>query len=237
MKRNFLYQDDFIPSWLQEYAHLLRNYFERISEPKGSYLFLKSEGLVWNDENLGPFSLDHFQADKGPKILKGRKELLARAMGLKSQGQLVIDATVGAGKDARFFLEMGCKVIGFEQDPLIFLLLQSAIKHSDWAQSDQIKIIHADAAEALKTHLWDEDFSVYVDPMFENQNSSAKPKKTMQVFRELGLQAEWQGIVDAALSSQAQRVVLKQPARAQAHKYRIFASYKGRSVCYQTLKV
>jgi hypothetical protein len=237
MKRHFLCKDQSLPPWLQEHRHLLINCFEWITQPEGSFLSLRDGSLVWNDQNLGPFFVEHFQENKAPRILKGRKELLAKAMGLKSQGQLIVDSTVGAGKDARFFLELGCKVVGFEKDPLIFLLLQSAIFHSKWAQSDQIKIIHIDAVEALKTYQWAEDFSVYIDPMFEGQKSAAKPKKTMQIFRELGLHAEWQEIADAALSSQAQRVVLKQPVRTQAHKYRVFASFQGKSVCYQTLKV
>jgi hypothetical protein len=71
--------------------------------------------------------------------------------------------------------------------------------------------------------------------MFEGELGSAKPKKSMQVFRKLNLKSDLQILIDAALASSAKRVVVKQPLKSREHQYKVIHCYQGKSVRYDLL--
>ncbi len=226
-----------IPDWLKPHKKILSDCFDQIDQPNTdkSYLKLIGDKLIWWDSELGDFEIDSFKPEKKPKILKGKSELLAKALEIKKSGDLVIDATVGLGKDSRFLIELGAKVVGCEKDPLVFLLLQSALQQADKKIQNSFELHFEDCQKFLAHFNPDGPFNIYLDPMFEGELGSAKPKKSMQVFRKLNLKGDLQILIDAALASRAKRVVVKQPLKSREHQYKVIHCYQGKSVRYDLL--
>jgi 16S rRNA (guanine1516-N2)-methyltransferase len=148
-----------------------------------------------------------------------RKELLARAMGMKPGEQpVIVDATAGLGRDSFILATLGFEVIMLERSPVLFALLRDAM---DRARTDtemravieRMHLVHADA------HGWLQSPPpidiVYLDPMFPERQKSASVKKEMVILQELlGKDEDADSLFQLALTCAARRVVVKRPRLA-----------------------
>jgi hypothetical protein len=231
------YFSEKIPDWLNPYQNILDQNFRPLKSLDSTQSFLKiqNQKLIWQDSEMGDFEIENFQTNKGPKILKGKNELLAKALDFRKTGDLILDATLGLGKDSRLLIELGAKIIGCEQNPLVFLLLQSARNCGTEKVKENLEIYWCDSQRFISDFKSEKPYCIYLDPMFEGPKGSAKPKKSMQIFRRLNLESDLNALVKVALASSARRVVVKQPIKSKEHSLNVIHSYQGKSIRYDLI--
>lgn len=161
----------------------------------------------------------------------GKGQPLARAIGFGTlfQGEdtpRVIDATAGMGGDAFVFATLGCEVLMIERSPIVAALLQDALERAQRAvqQGDcapelasiiaRLHLVNADAADTLLQQPPAADV-IYLDPMYPDKKKSASVKKEMKALQQLlGPDMDSRRLLEAALKTATQRVVVKRPAKA-----------------------
>lgn len=148
-----------------------------------------------------------------------RKELLARALGMKPGEQpVIVDATAGLGRDSFILAKLGFEIIMLERSPVLFALLRDALERARLDPEmqpviERMHLVHADANEWLQSapHI---DI-IYLDPMFPERQKSASVKKEMVILQELlGKDEDADSLFQLALTCAARRVVVKRPRLA-----------------------
>lgn len=168
---------------------------------------------------FAPLRLDWSGSAMRRRIAGGRRQLLARAVGLNKAADLsILDATAGLGRDAFTLAALGAHVVLVERQPLLLALLRDAHAHAladpAWhAVAARMTIVEADAATILAGDgRWD---VVHLDPMYPHRGKDALPQKEMQLLRELcGADDDAGQLLAPALAACRRRVVVKRPARA-----------------------
>lgn len=154
----------------------------------------------------------------------GQSELLGRAVGARhGRRPTVVDATAGFGGDAAVLAAIGCQVTMLERSPVIAALLRDGLEralHTGETDSplQRLTLIEADAATWL-AQLPTGDFPsvVYLDPMYPETGKTARARKEMQVLQSLlGHDPHPAALLDAALNTARNRVVVKRPRKAPA---------------------
>ncbi len=168
--------------------------------------------------DYGAIWIDWGSAEQRRRIAGGRKQLLARALGLAKRPDLeILDATGGLGRDAFTLASLGARVTLVERQPQIAELLADAHRR---AQADpalapaaaRIELRRGDAATILCEGRWD---SVYLDPMYPHSGKTALPQKEMQIFRDLaGADPDADALLEPALQAARLRVAVKRPLHA-----------------------
>jgi len=152
----------------------------------------------------------------------GKKESIARAIGLKGQDSLhVLDATAGLGRDAFVLASLGCAVDMIERSPVVAALLQDGLDRaavdqqlSSWLPA-RMKLCHGVAKDLLINWQGIHPDVVYLDPMFPHRKKSAAVKKEMHLFQQLlGPDDDADQLLAPALNLAKKRVVVKRPAGA-----------------------
>jgi 16S rRNA (guanine1516-N2)-methyltransferase len=152
----------------------------------------------------------------------GKKEAIAKAVGLKGQTRLtVLDATAGLGRDAFVLASLGCKMQLIERSPAVAALLadglQRATLHEELAAwlPHRISLQHGIAVDIMTTWQGARPDVVYLDPMFPHRKKSAAVKKEMRLFQQLlGPDEDADALLAPALALATKRVVVKRPAGA-----------------------
>lgn len=169
-----------------------------------------------------PLILDWTSAELRRRIQGGRRQLLARALGLHRRPALrVADATAGLGRDGFTLAALGAGVTLIERHPSIVALLRDAQRRALQcadaelrAAAARVEIVEADAARWLPQRPGRFD-AVHLDPMYPQDGKTALPQKAMQMLRELtGGDADAGRLLDSALSAGARRIAVKRPLRA-----------------------
>lgn len=166
-----------------------------------------------------PLHIDWNTAEQRRRIAGGRKQLLARAIGLHKRANLqILDATAGLGRDAWTLAALGACVDLAERHPLLAAMLRDAHTRAlnDPAQHEtasRIRVIERDAASLLASGTqWD---VVHLDPMYPKHGRRALPQREMQLLRELaGDDPDADGLLPAAVRAARQRVVVKRQLHA-----------------------
>ena len=152
----------------------------------------------------------------------GKKEAIARAIGLKGQDSLhVLDATAGLGRDAFVLASLGCVVDMIERSPVVAALLQDGLTRAAcdgelgaWIPT-KMQLFHGVATELLDD--WPNEIPdvVYLDPMFPHRKKNAAVKKEMRLFQQLlGPDEDADQLLEPALALAKKRVVVKRPSGA-----------------------
>jgi len=160
------------------------------------------------------------------------RQPLLRAIGLTREADprpKVFDATAGLGFDAYHLAAVGCEVTACERHPLLFCLLQDALRRAEATHShivERVQPVFADAGGLL--HQWADDARkaddnapantrpqvIYLDPMFPPAKRAAE-KKPMAMARLLaGDDADQDALLDAAKAVATRRVVVKRAAHS-----------------------
>ncbi|MBU4263887.1 MAG: class I SAM-dependent methyltransferase [Proteobacteria bacterium] len=149
----------------------------------------------------------------------GRKEALARAVGLKANRcPSVLDATAGLGRDSFILASLGCRVLLVERSAIIAALLEDGLARTVRdpelaAIVARMQIIHADCLTL--DHLAPSPDVIYLDPMYPHRSKSALVKKEMRLVRALvGDDSDASQLLDWALGQKVARVVVKRPQGA-----------------------
>lgn len=140
-----------------------------------------------------------------------QKELFARAIGIKGAHRPgLLDLTGGLLGDSLLFLAAGCEVTTLERNPLVSFLIQSSLGNARHPALSRLKFHPVDAETFLSQGLVPE--VIFFDPMFEDVNGKASPKKEMRIFRNmLAGDADAENVLKKAILSGAKRIVVKRP--------------------------
>ena len=177
------------------------------------------------------FVQDHIRYQR--KGHRGKSELIAKALGLDKKTDRVIDATVGLAGDALFLVQLGYSVLGFERSPLVYLLLQDAIFRWNKAKRDSTGDFKVQFQDSILGFEEKNVKAIYIDPMFPEKKKTALPKKEMQIFKKwIGEDLDGEELLKIALRSEAERVVVKRPLKAEALLPGVVHSFKGTTVRY-----
>ncbi len=132
----------------------------------------------------------------------------------------VLDLTGGWGMDSFILACHGQTVTCIEQNTLVHnisaysLHCARAIKHSAMA-ANRVEMIHADSVDYLQKHANSGVYDcIYLDPMFPDHKSSAKPAKGLQILQKLTLNQDIEKCFVLALQMAGKRVVVKSPAKS-----------------------
>ena len=147
--------------------------------------------------------------------LNPSRELLLRAIGVKTPGLTVIDATAGLGRDSALMALAGCRVTALERSPIIAALLRDGIDRAGAPLAD-LKLVRTDALEFLAAiPAADRPQVIYLDPMFPHRTKSALVCKEMRLTRLItGDDAEANQLLELARTKALGRIVVKRPLRA-----------------------
>ena len=152
----------------------------------------------------------------------GKKEAIARAIGLKGQDSLhVLDATAGLGRDAFVLASLGCVVDMIERSAVVAALLQDGLNRAaadielgTWLPAN-MQLYHGVATELLTDWSHEKPDVVYLDPMFPHRRKNAAVKKEMRLFQQLlGPDEDADLLLEPALALAKKRVVVKRPTGA-----------------------
>jgi 16S rRNA (guanine1516-N2)-methyltransferase len=167
---------------------------------------------------------------KGPyqRSLRGKQELLAKAIGLKSLPLLVFDLCFGLGVDSWTMARLGVKVVAFERNEKLFQLMNSLLeraKHDSRVQeiAQRIRLVQGEALDLLEEQVKFNGApqAIYLDPMFPESKKTALPKKELQVLRKLlgtqsaNIASEELHLLKRSRSWATHRVAVKRSKQAQ----------------------
>lgn len=150
---------------------------------------------------------------------EGRSQALAKAAGLaRGITPEIVDATAGLGRDAFLLASLGAKVTLIERSAKMHALLaeglaRAAAEGGRYAETvARMTLLHGDSSlllPELKPQV------VLVDPMHPPRGNTALVKKEMRQIREIvGTDPDSERLMQVALESAQNRVVLKWPLRA-----------------------
>jgi 16S rRNA (guanine1516-N2)-methyltransferase len=231
------------PSLIQD-AVDEKEHFSLVIEPERKlcdlcdYLVFKEGKLIFNSSELGEMSFD-FEELYGYHQRKNyalSKEPLAKALAIKGHAEMkriVWDTTCGTGKDSLLIHSFGAKVVAFERNPIVLLLLKDALRRFPL----DIELVFGDASKLQNTTLPKAD-AIYYDPMYPAKKKSALARKEMRIFKELvGEDLDSVDFLEWAMKNASDRVVIKRPLEAESVKEKPSASYTGKSTRYDMYKI
>jgi 16S rRNA (guanine1516-N2)-methyltransferase len=160
------------------------------------------------------------------------KELLARAVGIKSGTRpRILDLTGGFLGDTLLFLSFGCEVTTLERHPVIQVLIQSALNNAKHPALERLTFLPQEAGSFLKTSPAPE--VIFFDPMFEDANERALPKKEMRIFRHfVGGDEDARGVFDLARNFAPKRLVVKRPRHSVLLADKPDIQFEGKATRY-----
>ena len=167
----------------------------------------------------------------------------ARIPGMSPSELTVADATAGLGEDSFLLAAAGYRVLLFEKDPVIYLLLKDALRRA--ADDPEIhdiaarmKCTESDSRTALGSITEKPDI-VYLDPMFPARQKSGLVKKKFQLLHLLEKPCtDEKDMMDAAFGADPGKIIIKRPLKAAAMAdVRPSYSLSGRTVRYDVIVV
>lgn len=147
------------------------------------------------------------------RLVSGRRQLIARAIGLHRQrGLRVLDATAGFGRDAMLLAALGAEIDCCERHPNVHAQLSEALRHLPADVAERMRCHAADAHTLLAGGRWD---VVYLDPMYAPTGKHALPRAAAQALRSLvGEDTDADTLLEPARAAAQRRVVVKRALRA-----------------------
>lgn len=224
------YSDISLAERAQEIAKFVSGHaIHGLSGESGIYLRLSHERLEL--EQGGPDSPGATYVDFLDSKIQTRvrttfkKDPLMKAMGLPREGLRIFDLTAGMAKDSFVFFSQGAHVTAFEKNEVVFSLLEDGYRRwvASSGGSERFHIAFGDAFEILESINgkpsseipYQKPDVIYIDPMYPQKKSSAKPKKEMEVFRKiLEPDSRVEELLERSLEVAQYRVVLKRPLKS-----------------------
>jgi 16S rRNA (guanine1516-N2)-methyltransferase len=173
--------------------------------------------------NTGQLRLDFTGGAVGYRFRHGhgRGHPLVKAAGFrKDRIPGIVDATAGLGRDSFLLASVGAKVVMLERSAEVYALLADALARASAASPElaevvsRMTLVHGDAKERLPELRPD---VVIVDPMHPPRQNSALVKQEMRLLSGIvGADEDAHELMQVALASARERVVLKWPLRAAA---------------------
>lgn len=147
------------------------------------------------------------------RLAAGRRQLIARAVGLHRQrGLSVLDATAGFGRDAILLAALGAEVDCCERHEAVYAKLCEVVAHLPEDIAARMHCHATDARTVLANGRWD---VIYLDPMYAPTSKQALPRAAAQALRALvGEDPDADALLAPARAAARRRVVVKRALRA-----------------------
>jgi 16S rRNA (guanine1516-N2)-methyltransferase len=131
----------------------------------------------------------------------------------------ILDLTAGWGIDSLTLATHGKRVTMLEQNRLVYAILAHSLAClGDSATgaiiAGRMTLENTNALDYLQKPDSPEFDCIYLDPMFPQHRSGAKPAKEMQILQALTENVEVDDCFELALGKATRRVVVKRPAKA-----------------------
>lgn len=177
------------------------------------------------------FIKDHLNYQR--RGLRGKNELLAKALGYSKGVRRVLDLSAGMGIDAVFMTQLGFQVTSVERSKLLFTLLNEALLRAPELQS-KLQFVCADSYEYLRAPESSREVdAIFFDPMYPHKKKTALPKQEMVVFRELvGNDEDAARVLEEAMKWPVSRIVVKRPMGAEELLPGVRHAFEGKVVRY-----
>ncbi|MFT5549117.1 MAG: 16S rRNA (guanine1516-N2)-methyltransferase [Candidatus Azotimanducaceae bacterium] len=168
------------------------------------------------------FNINHSFLDQHflTRLLQPNQSLLKACSNKQRSIKTVLDLTGGWGMDSVMIAHGGRSVTMLEQNRLIYAITAHSLKcakaHSRLTQTiDRIITLNITGRDFLVQHEGSGEFDcIYLDPMFSNHKSSAKPSKEMQLLQQMTSNVDIELTFSLALKQANNRVVMKRPLKS-----------------------
>ena len=219
-------QDEFENQATELAQHLALPYVKSLHKYVGFCLELTSNGLELHHSERSkekPLKVDFLAGTNYHRYRfgGGKHQHIARAVGLKhGLNPMVLDITAGLGRDGFILATLGCQVTLIERNPIVWALVDDAIKRANstpWFHALKLKLINNEAVHYLsQANLQQSPPDViYCDPMFPENKNSALVKKEMRILRQLvGDDLDTEDALELSLQVASKRVVVKRHIHA-----------------------
>lgn len=198
-------------------------------------LELSSEGLRLTDSQGRALEIDFIKdhLNYQRRGLRGKNELLAKALGFSKGVRRVLDLSAGMGIDAVFMTQLGFQVTSVERSKLLFVLLNEALLRAPDLQP-KLQFVSADSYEYLRSPESSREVdAIFFDPMYPHKKKTALPKQEMVVFRELvGHDEDAARVLEEAMKWPVSRIVVKRPLGAEELLPGVRHAFEGKVVRY-----
>lgn len=178
------------------------------------------------------FASSKFYQRKG---LRGKSEILVKALGIRKAESLVFDLSGGFLIDSAFLANLNFKVHAFERNPVVFLTMRAALEsgRKELPYLDNIRFHSLDAISACEKYFATEKpQALYFDPMFP-EKKKALSKLPMQIFQSLvGKDEDAEAVLEEILRRFSCRIVVKRPLKAPELVKKPTHSFTGSTVRY-----
>lgn len=177
-------------------------------------LSLMPDKLALIVKDFAPLYVDFSAPSIERRSNLGKKQPLIRAC-KPAKGVRIIDATAGWGRDAALLAYAQAEVVMLEREPIMAALLADGLKRAPWLSD--LTLINEDSKNFFKALGDEKPEVIYIDPMHPVRQKSALVKKDMQALQELiGADSDALELLQLALSSAKERVVVKWPQKLKA---------------------
>lgn len=207
---------DSLPHWWENISQVLVIHSEEELAKNEDHLIFDGSVLAFRSKHTDHsqftpifFDFDQVIGQYQDEFLRKSKknELLYKAFNFKTIAHpIILDASCGTAKDALTLWFFGAKIVAYERNPVVYLLLRDAL-----ARSTQVTMnfelffgIGSDCRQTVDM--------IYFDPMFPEKKKSALPSKEMQVFKYL-VGADDDQVLEATKlkAKNPKRLVIKRP--------------------------
>lgn len=209
----------------------------RLAEPpEEADWSLVRDGELWRLEDREGRKLridfDATGPDYRRRALKGKAEIIARALGSGKGVRRVVDLSAGLGQDAVFLSQLGFEVTAVERHPVLEHLLNEANARTKRAELSSLRFVQGDSAAIFTRPDFDGFEAAYFDPMYPTKKKSALPRQEMVLFRGLvGTDGDAEKVATEALLH-VPRLAIKRPDEAPPLLPNPSASFRGTTVRY-----
>ena len=182
-----------------------------------------SDGIIidWHDVS-DHLQFKHTYNETGfLKRVRQSDQALLKACNNKQRSiKSLLDLTGGWGIDSFILAYHGLRVTMLEQNELVYHVSRYALNYArsikqTSAAANRIESIHTTSIDFLLAQKQSGNFDcIYLDPMFPDHKSTAKPAKEMQILQQLTQNQDIDECFELALKNAGKRVVVKRPAKS-----------------------
>ena len=177
--------------------------------------------IVWSDGSE-TLSFNHNFTEQKlfyQRISASNQALLQACSNQRHNIHKILDLTAGWGIDSFILAQHGKQVTMLEQNSLIHSVISRSLLNASnisrtKAAAQRIVLELGNSIDYLQTIARGKYDCIYLDPMFPQHKSNAKPGKEMQLLQKLTENLDIDACFDLALQKAGNRVVVKRPVRA-----------------------
>ncbi|MBN2802182.1 MAG: class I SAM-dependent methyltransferase [Deltaproteobacteria bacterium] len=216
------------------------------SSPETPYIFGVHKGMLtlydFNNDIRNGINFDWIKQWNYHRIKNYslKKEPFAKALGIKGNKISTIwDLTFGTGKDAILLLHFGARVVGFERNKTVSILIKDALRASqkddvlNKVLNEKLTFIAEDPSRSHNLEVFNNTpHAIYIDPMYSPKTKTAKSRKEMEIFKHIvGPDNDSVELFNFAIKHSS-RVVVKRSLHAEELVRNPDIIYKGKSTRY-----